>query len=106
MAKAIGYIILSIGHRFQNRETISRHVKAFNLGEKNCLIEKIAERFATKLLIPKSVLKREVDKTLESIKRDKTKTDLKDVINLLAKDFDVSNSMMEHRLRELGYIRW
>jgi hypothetical protein len=64
-----------------------------------------ANIFAAQLLMPAILLKREVQKLAEQIKKEKRKITIDTVIEMLAGIFSVSRIAMKIRLKQLGYVK-
>lgn len=97
MAHEIGHFVLKHhGDLFVDKVTINRRDNSSSLATNFQEIE--ANQFAASLLMPKSLLFKEINSILDDLR------DRDELIELLARVFDVSKKAMEFRLINLALI--
>ncbi|HAS22382.1 MAG TPA: hypothetical protein DCR51_04380, partial [Idiomarina loihiensis] len=64
-----------------------------------------ANRFAAQLLMPAVLIKQEVDRLREVLKKEERKITTEQLLDLFSSKFEVSRDAMKYRLQNLGYLK-
>lgn len=95
MAHELGHFMLQLAPTFKDKDYIDETI-TYNRDENWSLDEMMANRFAAELLMPEKYIKEEYEKIISS-------NDKNNIVEKMAKIFEVSTQAMGFRLKGLNY---
>ncbi|MCK7459116.1 ImmA/IrrE family metallo-endopeptidase [Idiomarina aminovorans] len=108
LAHELGHLVYDIyPHIDDSRydEVITDSIVTLNRDENSTYRETRANRFAAQLLMPASLIQREVNHLRDVLKQEDRKISTENLLELFSSKFDVSRDAMKYRLQNLGYLK-
>lgn len=104
-AHELGHLVHDIAPKIDNLSEGEEFVEKLNRDGAVNFQERRANKFAAQLLMPLDLVKNEVNKLVEQVKREGKTATVDEAISRLSTIFNVSNQAMGFRLKDLGYIK-
>lgn len=104
-AHELGHLVHDIAPKIDNISEGEKFVEKLNRDGAVNFQERRANKFAAQLLMPLDLVKNEVNKLVEQVKREGRTATVDEAITKLSAIFNVSTQAMGFRLKDLGYIK-
>ena len=104
-AHELGHLVHDIAPKIHNISECEKFVDKLSRNGAVNFEERRANKFAAQLLMPLDLVKSEVNKLVEQVKREGRTATVDEAISRLSTIFNVSTQAMGFRLKDLGYIK-
>jgi Zn-dependent peptidase ImmA (M78 family) len=104
-AHELGHLVHDIAPEIDNISEGEKFVEKLNRDGAVNFQERRANKFAAQLLMPLDLVKNEVNKLVDQVKREGRTATVDEAISRLSTIFNVSTQAMGFRLKDLGYIK-
>ncbi|SDG23154.1 ImmA/IrrE family metallo-endopeptidase [Idiomarina zobellii] len=108
LAHELGHLVYDVYPHIDDSnydEVITDSIVTLNRDETSTYRETRANRFAAQLLMPAVLIKQEIDRLRELLKKEERKITTEQLLELFSSKFDVSRDAMRYRLQNLGYLK-